>query len=165
MDRVLVATDFSIEGNTAVAHAYRLVEGEGTVHLVHVIKIREPRATPNPLYAHYAPGKVPTPSEREAEHREVRRQLEFLLPPVDERRGVKSEMHVLESRRDCVGRAILGLANCLDVSIICVGAHRNSLRARIVRLLGGSVTRTLFQRGSGSLLVVRPERYTEKPDP
>ena len=58
--RVLVPTDFSEAGLTAIPYAYAVTARGGTVHLLHVV---EPVTAPNPLYAHYVPGRMPTPGQ------------------------------------------------------------------------------------------------------
>jgi len=55
---VLAATDLSDFSNHAVPFAYAIAARGGVVHLLHVI---EPVVEPSPLYAHYEPGKFPTP--------------------------------------------------------------------------------------------------------
>ena len=150
IDRVLAAVDFSEGSTLVVSRAYDAAKPGGTVHLLHVVKLTEPRVTPNPMYAHYVPGRAPTAEERRRELHELEETLKRLIPPDAEARGIQTEVLALEARN--VSRAIVSTAERLGVSLICLGSRH---RLGLLRLLGESVSRAVFTRSTVSVLIVR----------
>jgi nucleotide-binding universal stress UspA family protein len=146
--RVLAPTDLSELGNAAVRYAYAIAPAGGTVHLLHVL---EDESVPNPLYAHYSPGRRPTAEERAALERGAEAALEALAPEEAERRGVTTETHVLRGGR--AADAILALAESASVDVICMGTHG---RSGLSRLLGGSVAREVAASSPRPLFLVHP---------
>ncbi len=153
IDAVLAATDFSVTGDAAVAHAYAVVRPGGTVHLLHVIELLEPRKIPNPLYAHYVPGRAPTAEERQREMRAAERRLEELAPAEALLRRIQTTSQAIEAPD--IARAILDAATRARATMICVGSRR---RWVLAKLLGASVVRKLLRRSPITLLVVRAAR-------
>jgi nucleotide-binding universal stress UspA family protein len=146
---VLVPTDFSAVGDAAIPFAYAAADDESVVHLLHVIEAVEPLAHPNPLYAHYVPGRAPTPEERERQHAELAARLRTLIPVGAEARGIRTEIHVVES--EDVAEAIDKLADELAVSLVCLGSHGHfGLTAAIT----GSVARDVLATSRHPVLVV-----------
>lgn len=150
VDSILAATDFSEPGNRAVAHAYAVVRPGGTVHLLHVIELMEPRRIPNPLYAHYVPGPAPTAEKRQQELRDAERKLEAMVPADARSKGIVTTVLACEASN--ITRAILNAARRLAVPLICVGSRR---RSPLARLLTASVARTLLRRAPSAVVVVR----------
>lgn len=149
-ETVLAAMDLSERGKAIMAHAYGVVKPGGTVHLLHVVEMVEPRAQPNPLYAHYVPGRAPTADERLRELRAIEQSLEELVPADAGSTGIKTQAHAVEARD--VASAIIDAAERLGVSLICIGSGRRSLRPT---LLGRSVSRRLLARATVSVLIVK----------
>jgi nucleotide-binding universal stress UspA family protein len=147
---VLAATDFLDVAHETILHAYAVVNEGGTVHLLHVIETVEPMALPNPLYAHYVPGRSPTADERRRQHAEVAARLRALVPADAEARRIQTHVHVLES--DEVVRAVTDLAEFVDASVVCVGSHG---RFGLAGILLGSVAREVVAQSRRSVLVVR----------
>jgi nucleotide-binding universal stress UspA family protein len=146
--RILVTTDFSDLGNSAIPHAYALLgRGPGTVILCHVV---ERVRLPNALYANYTPGRMMTRSERAAL---VRGREEKLgrLSPKHQQRGVKTEVRVVETAEP-VYAAICKLARSLRPDVIVIASHGHS---GIVRLLLGSTTDRVLRLARQPVLVVR----------
>ncbi|WP_257451551.1 universal stress protein [Archangium lipolyticum] len=128
---VLVATDFSDTGNQAIPHAFSLLPGGGTVHVLHVSD------------------KV---VDREREQ-ELKQRLQQLLPRDAEGHGRKVELLVLSDGSSAT--AILKTAERLSVDVICVGAHGIS---GLKKALMGSVAQEVMTRADRPVLVVRPPR-------
>lgn len=145
---VLAPTDFSEIAARAVAHAYAAVDDGGWVHLLHV---HEPDSAsrPNPLYAHYVPSRAPAPDERRRDRSELVERLEALAPPAAERRGIRTQAHVVESP-DVVA-TIEATGERLGVSLICLGSHG---RSQVVRALLGSVAQGVVSASRRPVLVV-----------
>jgi nucleotide-binding universal stress UspA family protein len=144
---VLTLTDFSELGDRAIEYAYSVLPQGGTVHLVHFI---EPPVVPNPLYAHYSPGKAPTPEERSSQVEEIERKLRGLIPPGSSR-GIRTEVEVLESNDVAIG--ICELADRLNADLICMASHG---RTGLVKALFGSVAQGVLTCTHRPVLVIRP---------
>jgi nucleotide-binding universal stress UspA family protein len=147
--RVLAPTDFSDAGSAAIPYAYAVVARGGTLHLLHVV---EPVTTPNPLYAHYKPGKIPTPEERARQEAELRARLEALVPPAAQARGVRTSVELVEGRE--VAERICEAGERLDVDAICIGSHG---RTGLARTLLGSVAEEVLRCTRRPVLLVRPQ--------
>lgn len=145
---VLVPTDFSPCGLSAVPYAYTLVAPGGVVHLLHAIAVEE---VPNPLYAHYTPGQAVTPELRDRQEAELRARLETLAPPVARARAVRTQVRVVEA--DDVADLICAAAEQLDVAAICLGTHG---RGGLARALLGSVAMRVLEHSRRQVLLIRP---------
>jgi nucleotide-binding universal stress UspA family protein len=146
--RVLVPTDFSDTSVAAVPYAYAVSASGGAVHLLHVV---EPVTAPNPLYAHYTPGRSPAAEERARQETELRARLAALVPAAAQTRGVRTELELLEGNE--VAELICERAERLDVDAICIGSHgRSGLR----RALLGSVAESVLRGTRRPILLVRP---------
>lgn len=150
---VLVTTDFSVLANLAMPHAYSVVREGGTVHLLHVIELIEPLITPNPLYAHYVPGRTPTPQERERQHAELESRLRTLVPESAQARSIRTEVHVVEST--AVAAAVVETAKRLDADVVCMGTHG---RSAMMTILLGSVASAVVAACDRPVLLVRGGR-------
>jgi nucleotide-binding universal stress UspA family protein len=148
--RVLAPTDLSELGNAAIPYAYAIAPAGGTVHLLHVI---EPTPVPNPLYAHYTPGRRPTDEERAAQERDLETVLTALVPAEAEARGIETRFELVHS--DDVAGAIATAAERLGVDAVCLGTQG---RSGLSQLLTGSVTREVAERCGRPLFLVRPPR-------
>lgn len=148
--KVLVTTDLSPLGNAAIPHAYAiLAERGGTVILCHVIEVHGP---PNPLYAHYSPGRALSGKEREELRHALLRSLEGLVP--EESRGqavVATEVRVVETAAS-VDEAICQEAKALEVDLIVMASHGHS---GVARLLLGSVAERVLRSADRPILIVR----------
>lgn len=149
IERVLVTTDLSPLGDRAIRWAFALPRRQGVVHVLHVI---EPVTRPNPLYAHYTPGRAPTEAERRTQTDAIREQLRALVPDGTGRAGVTAEFEVLE-QRDVV-RAICETADRLGADVICIASHG---RSGVSRALLGSVAERVLESSRRPVFVVRPE--------
>jgi nucleotide-binding universal stress UspA family protein len=145
--RILVPLDLSPLSVAAVPYAYGVAAREGTVHLLHVI---EHARRPNPLYAHYTPGRTPSPEERERQEAEIRATLAALVPAEAARRGVHSAIEVVEAGE--VGHAICDAAERLDVDAVFLGTHG---RGGLARALLGSVAQEVLRGTGRPVLMVR----------
>ena len=146
--KLLVAVDLEDPDCSAIEQAFSLARLGGEIHLVHVLR---PPVLPDPLYAHYAPGRFPTDRERQERRREIELRLRALGEAQAARGPAAMRVHVPE--RDDVEAAIAELAAELDVNLVCVLARRKVAPGRCGRL-----TRRLLARCPRPLLVVRPSR-------
>lgn len=145
--RVLVTTDFSDLANHAIPHAYSLVRGGGTVHLVHVI---HPYELPG---GEYQQG----PFDRQFEARHAKHvqacagKLRALIPAEAEHLGVRTEVEVAEHRDAATG--ICQTAERFGADVICLGTHGGS---GLSKTLLGSVAQKVMAHSRRPLLVIRP---------
>lgn len=144
---VLAATDFSPEGDAAVAKAFGQVGPGGVVHLVHVIAPRQAPSVwkPHDIFA-------VSPDQGDAQ-RSIEDKLKARLPISgfpDERRA---EVHVLESAH-CAD-AIVQAAERVGAEIICIGTHG---RGRLANAVLGSVAQGVLQKTERAVLLVRAAR-------
>lgn len=148
--KLLVTTDLSPLGNTAIPHAYAmLAKRGGTVILCHVTEVHGP---PNPLYAHYSPWSALSGQERAELRQTLLRSLEALVPEQARKAGVvTTEVRVVETPL-AVHEAICQEAGELDVDLIVMASHGHS---GIVRLLLGSVAEHVLRSADRPVLIVR----------
>lgn len=146
---VLVATDFSETANAVIPHAYSLVTGGGTVHLVHVMAPRS--SAPMRLLRKRSAARIPA-SAPETQRAELTRQLEALVPPDSIGEGIQTELEVVEN--DDVAAAICQCAERHGVDVICLGTRGGSA---ISKALLGSVARNVLERTHRPLFVLRPQ--------
>ena len=147
---VLATTDLSELANSAIPHAYAVVDDRGTVHLAHVLEIAEPDVTPNPLYAHYTPGRASSPEELAKVRDSVAAQLRALIPPQAEKRGVRTEVHV--SQGVAVAEAVAAVADSVGAAMLCVGSRG---RSGIAKLVLGSTAAGILKATRRPVLIVR----------
>jgi nucleotide-binding universal stress UspA family protein len=147
---VLATTDLSELANRAIPHAYAVVDDGGTVHLAHVLEIAEPDMTPNPLYAHYTPGRVSSSEELARVRDSVAARLRTLVPPEAETRGVRTEVHVTQGV--AVAEAVAELADGVGAAMLCVGSRG---RSGIAKLLLGSTAAGILKATRRPVLIVR----------
>lgn len=138
---VLVATDFSELGNRAVAYAYELARGSGTVTLCHV---RE-RVLPVPAHAYVDEHEALTEGQR----REMEDRLRALIPA--DAAGAPTALSVIDGGQ--AATVIVQEANRLGVDAICLGSHG---RSGLGRALMGSVAETVARHAQRPVLIVRP---------
>lgn len=146
---VLAATDFSDRAAEAVRRAYSLVDDGGTVHLLHVLEVTEPIVLPNPLYAHYVPGRAPTAEERFRQHADLAERLLELVPEGAEARAIRTEVHVVDAAR--AAEAIVEAAERLDASVVCVGSQGQT---GLIGALLGSVAKQVAHHCRRPVLLV-----------
>jgi nucleotide-binding universal stress UspA family protein len=146
--RILVPLDLSDLSGAAVPYAYGVAPPGGSVRLLHVM---EPSHHPNPLYAHYTPGRTPSREERERQEAEIRASLAARVPADAERRGVRTEIEVVEA--DDVAEAICSAADRLDADLVVIGSHGSG---GLSRALLGSVAQGVMRCTRRPLLLVRP---------
>jgi nucleotide-binding universal stress UspA family protein len=147
LHRVLVPTDFSELSLAAVPFAYALVARAGCVHLLHVVEVS---GQPNPLYAHYRPGRTPTSEERAAQEAALRERLAALAPAAARAKRVSTEIELVESTT--VAECIEETARRRRVDAICMASHG---RSGVGRALFGSVAEAVL-RGSGRPVLIVP---------
>lgn len=148
-EKVLVTTDLSPLGNTAVPHAYAVLAGRGgTVVILCAVDVS---GMPDPLYAQ------PTPGETLAEEREEIREklfssLEALVPGEIRAEGkVKTEVRVVEIVGS-VHDAICEEAATKKADLIVMASHGYS---GMKHLLLGSVVEHVLRSADRPVLVVR----------
>jgi nucleotide-binding universal stress UspA family protein len=148
--KLLVTTDLSPLGNAAIPHAYAvLAKRGGTVILCHVLELP---GVPNPLYAHYSPGRALSPKEREGLKKSLGSALEALVPQeVRGEGGIATEVRVVEAAWP-IHEAICQEAKALDVDLIVMASHGHS---GIVRLFLGSVAERVLRSADRPILIVR----------
>jgi nucleotide-binding universal stress UspA family protein len=145
---VLAATDFSELGDRAVPFAYGVLPQGGTVHLVHVVEMREVHDL---AYHHYDTGFPPTDEQRAAQEPELAARLQAAIPASTAAAGVQSRIHIIEARS--AAAAIAATAERLGADMICVGSHG---RSGLSTALAGSVARYLVARSGRPVVVVGP---------
>ncbi|MEO8045204.1 MAG: universal stress protein [Spartobacteria bacterium] len=141
IERVLVATDFSELGNSAVPYAGAIVHPGGTLKILHVMEPVSPASESQPR-----PDK---------QNPKLRMQLRALVPP-DAQNRFRIEAEVVESGEPAV--AIRQAAERFNADVICLGSHgRNGL----AKTLLGSVAQAVMAASSRPVLVVREADLAE----
>lgn len=127
--RILVATDFSEAGDTAVRHAYAVAHPDSIVRLVHVVS---PRRVQGSEYHKRAMGDRGSKA-RHADH--LSRCANLLCSLVQEDaavRGIVTEIGVVEHRDPAA--AIVQESERFGADMICIGTHeRTGLAAAFSR--------------------------------
>ena len=129
--RVLVATDFSERAGHAIPYAYAALAREGAVCLLHIAKA----------------GKADEKIELEA----LEAKLRALIPAEAEKRGVLTEVRIIESGD--AGKAICEAAGRFCADLVCIGSQGHSGMAAA---LMGSVAQAVIARSRSPVLLVRP---------
>jgi nucleotide-binding universal stress UspA family protein len=143
---VLAATDFSAAGKAAVGLAYALVEQGGTVHVVHVVPIRDhPPLTPHDIFA------LEHGSSPDARREQTHRALKALVPP--DCRDRTTRVYALESND--AAAAIRQAALRLEADAICIGRCG---RSNLAQTLLGSVSSDVVAHAEQPVLLARAPR-------
>jgi nucleotide-binding universal stress UspA family protein len=151
-EKLLVTTDLSVLGNTAVPHAYAILAGRGgSVILLCAVDVS---GMPDPLYAQPTLGK--TLAEERTEIREkLFSSLEALVPEEVRAEGkVKTEVRVVEIVGS-VHDAICEEAATNKVDLIVMASHGYS---GMKHLLLGSVVEHVLRSADRPVLVVRARK-------
>ncbi len=143
---VLVATDFSRVGNTAVPLAYSVVTYGGAVHLVHVLESAHDPIEPYDIFTPETGADTPARAD-------ARKQLLELVPRDFGGVAASTRVHVLEARD--ARKAICQAAERLGVDLICLGTHGRSGLARVVL---GSVATGVLEQSARPVLLARAPR-------
>jgi nucleotide-binding universal stress UspA family protein len=130
--RVLVATDFSELGNTAIPYACGACAIGGRVKIVHVVSPRKAKRHEGTDWAS-----------------DLRMQLRGLIPDETGARGQPPEVQVLKAKD--VATAICEEAGRFGADVVCMASHGMGAS----RALHGSVTKTVLKRLRLPLLVIR----------
>ena len=144
--RVLVATDFSELGNSAIAHAYAPVAAGGIVHLIHAMSPDEP---PNPIVAPYQK-QVITKAAHLHRLKAIRKKLGALVPK-NIARQIKTEIEVVEDTD--AARAIYRVAERSGADLICMGSHG---RSGLSKAILGSVAASVMTKSKRPILIIHP---------
>jgi len=141
---ILVATDLSDLGNSAVPHAYALARRAGTrVELCHVHE----RSLAVPAYG-LPDDRQAIPAER---RRELERRLAALVPRQADDLGIVSHVTVIDG--GAPAEQILMAARRLGADAIVVSSHG---RGGVSRALLGSVAEAVIRGSDRPVYVVRP---------
>jgi nucleotide-binding universal stress UspA family protein len=143
---VVVATDFSDIGNSAITLAYRAAERGATIHLVHVVEDRGRFPTePHDVF-------VPEAAFNEPKFDVARQRLADLIPAGTLVEDKATRLHVLEANDPA--KAIGQAAERLDADLICIGTHGRSGLAKVT--LGSIAQGLIGQTRRPVLLAHRP---------
>jgi nucleotide-binding universal stress UspA family protein len=129
--RVLVTTDLSEIGNSAIAHAYSVLPHGGTVCLLHVSEGGRGRA---------------------GQRREAESKLRNLVPADAARRHIETTFEILPE--DDVPQAIYHAAERFGADMICIASHG---RTGLLRTLLGSVAQAVVARSGRPVLLIRAQ--------
>jgi nucleotide-binding universal stress UspA family protein len=146
---VLMATDFSSAANDAIPHAYALLPGGGTLHLLHVVP--QLRMLSGNL-GHSDTLMEPPLGLEGGELRELTLKLRRLVPADAAERGIFTHVEVLGSHD--VARAICQRAERIGADVVCLG---KAGRSGMLDALLGSVTKEVLARTRRRLLIVPAE--------
>lgn len=146
LKRVLVTTDFSPLGNSAVSWAWALTQPGGEITLAHVLTV-DPLSgawsDPPPLPA----GEAPTRARLETE---VAARLRALTPPFAEQRALVTRTEVLRGADPA--QAICECAARLGVDAIVMASHG---RSGVARAVLGSVADAVLRASHRPVFIVR----------
>lgn len=147
--RIVVATDFSKLGDSALPLAYAIAEGSAAIHVVHVVPARE--RTPLDFHDIFALDNLKLPSEARDEALKHLRQLtSSLTSSLAASPDKRVELHVLES--DNAAEAIAQAGERLQADVIVLGTHGRSGLSKAVM---GSVASSLLSSSKRPVLLVR----------
>jgi nucleotide-binding universal stress UspA family protein len=149
--KVMVSTDFSVLANHAIPHAYSLLRGGGTLHLVHVT---HPHEMPG---GEFLKGPV-NPGFKILHDKHVQacaNKLRGLIPPEAAAMGISTEIEVAEHEDPATG--IRQAAERFGADAICLGTHGLS---GLSKVLMGSVAQKVLAQGHRPLLLVHPPLKT-----
>ncbi|HEX2660075.1 MAG TPA: universal stress protein [Polyangia bacterium] len=136
---VLMATDFSNEGNQAVPFAYALLEGKGgVIELCHVHE----RALASPAYAYeVTEGRLTKTARQDVEQR-----LRALIPAGAEARGVTTHITIIDGGH--AAEAIVQASERLSVDAIVLGVREGR------RLAVGSVSQAVAHASRRPVMLI-----------
>lgn len=138
---VLVATDFSEVGNSAIPLAYAVANPGAIVHVVHVITDPSRHITdPHDIFE----------GQDRPEHDAVHKQLLTLLPEGTLVEDKAARFYVLESNDPAA--AICQAAERLDVDVLCLGTHG---RTGLSKSVLGSVAHAVLAGTHRPVLLAR----------
>ncbi len=137
LERVLVATDFSDLGNSAVPYACAILRRGGALKILHVIEPAAAAAKNKPQ-----PGK---------DNPKLRTQLRSLVP-AEARDRFRVEPEIVENTE--ATEAIRQAAERFNANVICLGSHG---RSGLAKTFLGSITQGVMTGSRRPVLVVREE--------
>lgn len=138
--RVLVPTDFSKQGNRAIAFAYGAAPRGGEVCLVHVV----------PPTDGFEPLTEKAHAANANRKQELAARLEPLIPDDALSRGIRSKVEIVEHAHPPV--AISQAAERCGADLICIGSRgRSGLKKKLL----GSLTESVMKRSKCPVLVIR----------
>ncbi|MCD6051330.1 MAG: Universal stress protein family [Verrucomicrobia bacterium] len=149
VSRVLVTTDFSKLGNTAIAQAFSLSRSGGVVHLLHVLPVND---YPNPLIGGQMKKLQPTKKEWTKLKRQVEAKLAELIPSEAAELGIESEIEVVEDREPA--QAIVQAAERFGADAICLATHGHT---GITSTLMGSVAQAVVNQTKRPVHLIKAE--------
>lgn len=139
---ILVTTDFSELGNTALPVAFRMAAQMGhKIVLAHVIE----EAYPSPLYAHYYP--TPSPDERERLRKAATAEFERLVP-----KDAQKIPREIQLGLGTPAAEICRIAKESKASLVVMSSHG---RRGVKHLVLGSVAERVVRQAPCSVLVLR----------
>ena len=130
--------------------AYAMLPQGATVHLVHVVEMADVQDL---CYRHYETGFPHTDEQRAAQEPELAAQLQALIPAAAAKRGVDTQIPIIEART--AGAAVAMAAEQLAADVICVGSHG---RSGLAATFAGSVAPDIIARSGRPVMVVGPAR-------
>jgi len=146
ISEVVAATDLSSIGNSAVAHAYSLVERGGKVHLVYV----HDRNLPMSVAAYQdARGSIAGTDIEKA----LLERLRAVVPKDAEGKGIETVFHVIDGGYPPV--AILQTARRIGAGAICLASHG---RTGLGRAVMGSVAQRVVEESDRPVYVIRGQK-------
>lgn len=134
--RVLVPTDFSAVGNSAIPHAYSAAGAKGIVRLLHVVE-------------------GPTDATEIKNKEQLIERLRALIPAEAEALQIETETEIVSSPD--TGEAIYQAAERMGADLICLGSHG---RSGISKWIGGSIAQEVMERSRRPLLVIQAPTVT-----
>jgi nucleotide-binding universal stress UspA family protein len=146
--RVLVSTDLSTLGNSAVSKAFGLSRAGGVVHLIHVVPRQE---LPNPLVGGHLEKKRPTAKQWAKLRKEAEVKLAELIPATAARLGIESEFEIVEDND--AAAAICQAAERMDAEVICLATKGHT---GLKSVLLGSVAQGVLAKTKRPVVFVKP---------
>lgn len=147
INRVLVTTDLSTLGNSAIGRAFGLARPGGVVHLLHVMP---PNELPNPLIGGKLQKKLPTRKEWLRLKKQVEAKLAELIPAEAAEQGIESEIEIVEDRE--TAKAIVQSAERYGADAICIATHGHT---GLTGNLMGSVAQGVISRTTRPVHLVK----------
>lgn len=127
---VVIPTDFSALADRAISIGYSLLDGGGLVHLVHVMHERGGH-----------------------DHAVLRAQLKARIPRDADRRGIRTELTLLEG--GAAWLAIWQHAGRANADLICMSTHsKDALKSLVL----GSQAQAILQHSRIPVVLVPPDR-------
>ena len=133
LERVLVATDFSELGNSAIPYGCAILRRGGTLKILHVLEPASGKNQPHP-------GK---------DNPKLRTELRSLVPP-EARNRFRMEPEIVEGAK--AAEAIRQAAERFNADVICLGSHG---RSGLAQTFLGSVAQGVMAASERPVLVVR----------